>query len=137
MKEIIKNGKTQKYIHTCGCCGCTFSYEHSDVIGLGTVLCPNCKNSQTTAKDTLYEKHSEQEQQNRAKKKEYLIPETISEEIFNLPCVIRVQKDEDRKPCYTIEPYSLEVPNIWVRARVGDTLVQLDNGKWKLIKKGE
>ena len=61
MKEIIKQGKTEKYIHTCGCCGCTFSYEHSDVIGLGTVLCPNCKNSQTTAKDTLYEKTSEQQ----------------------------------------------------------------------------
>lgn len=61
MKEIIKQGKTEKYIHTCGCCGCTFSYEHSDVIGLGTVLCPNCKNSQTTAKDTLYEKPSEQQ----------------------------------------------------------------------------
>lgn len=63
MKKIIRHGKTEKYIHTCGCCGCTFSYELSDVIGLGTVLCPNCKNSQTTAKDTLYEKPCEQETQ--------------------------------------------------------------------------
>lgn len=66
MKEIIKQGKTEKYIHICNRCGCVFIYEPSDLVGFRSVEnaivdCPCCKTKQSTAKDTLYEKTSEQE----------------------------------------------------------------------------
>jgi len=61
MKEIIKQGNPKKYIHTCTECGCVFTYEPSDLSGFRIVDCPCCKAKQSTAKDTLYEKHSEQQ----------------------------------------------------------------------------
>lgn len=61
MKEIIKHGKIDRYIHTCSRCGCVFTYEPSDLSGFRIVDCPCCKAKQSTAKDTLYEKHGEQQ----------------------------------------------------------------------------
>lgn len=63
MKEIIKHGKIDRYIHTCSKCGCVFIYEPSDLVGFRIVDCPCCKAKQSTAKDTLYEKTCEQETQ--------------------------------------------------------------------------
>ena len=67
--------------------------------------------------------------------KKYAVPETISEEIFNLECVIAARKSK-KGIFYTIDPHSLEEPRIWVCAEAGDMLVHLDNGKWKVEKKG-
>ena len=67
--------------------------------------------------------------------KEYPIPETISDEIFNLPCVNSISKS-DKSFIYVCMAYTME-DNKFQYAKPGDTLVQLDNGKWRIMKKGE
>ena len=62
MKEIIKPGKTQKYIHTCTKCGCVFTYNDDDKRMEGHFIkCPYCK-SQCKVKDgqeVIFEQESE------------------------------------------------------------------------------
>lgn len=62
MKEIIKPGKTKKYIHTCTKCGCEFTYDDDDKRMEGQFIkCPYCK-SQCKVKDgqeVIFEQESE------------------------------------------------------------------------------
>lgn len=62
MKEIIKPGKTQKYINTCTKCGCEFTYDDDDKRMEGQFIkCPYCK-SQCKVKDgqeVIFEQESE------------------------------------------------------------------------------
>jgi len=67
--------------------------------------------------------------------KAHLIPETISEEIFNLPCVNSICKSGESF-IYVCMAYRMD-DNRFHYAHPGDTLLELENGNWLLIKKGE
>lgn len=71
--------------------------------------------------------------------KRYIIPETISEEIFNLECVSSINKSGQSGVKFYLTLLSSKMDensNQWHFAHIGDTLVHLDNDKWKLEKKG-
>lgn len=61
-------------------------------------------------------------------------------DIFNLPCVYRIDKDPDGilawcRPTMMIDRHPERESGMYMLAQVGDTLVEYDNGKWEVIRK--
>jgi hypothetical protein len=55
-------------------------------------------------------------------------------EIFNLPCVKSMLKDDDDKPVLIMKPEKLYHCNNTCVVFVGDFIEELDNGTWQVIR---
>ena len=70
-------------------------------------------------------------------KQSIIIPNRVMHSMFKLPCISSVHKHgcvNAEKFYYILHPYAMADGNRWQFANPGDTLIELDNGKWVLQK---
>lgn len=70
-------------------------------------------------------------------KQSIIIPEKIYPGVFNLPCVYGVNKSatKDKRPLYYLVSWCMVDYSQPLVAQPGDTLIEEDNGKWRVEKK--
>lgn len=62
-----------------------------------------------------------------------IVPSQVTPTFFNLPCIEGVYKDEDGMVRYLIRP-RYTTNGDYMTAYPGDTLIEEDNGKWRVEK---
>lgn len=62
-----------------------------------------------------------------------IVPQKVTSTFFNLPCIEGAYKDEDDVVRYLIRP-KYTYNGDYLTAYPGDTLIEEDNGKWRLEK---
>lgn len=70
-------------------------------------------------------------------KQSIIVPNQVTATLFNLPCVLSIHKRdvEGMKPFYCILKPSCAVDRYdLLFANPGDTLIEEDNGKWRVEK---
>ena len=70
-------------------------------------------------------------------KQSIIIPNKVTSTLFDLPCILSIHKRdvEGMKPFYCILNPSCAVDrHDWQFASPGDTLIEEDNGKWRVEK---
>ena len=70
-------------------------------------------------------------------KQSIIIPEKICPDVFNLPCVIGVNKsgNKDKSPIYYLSSWYMVDYSQPLLAHPGDILIEEDNGKWRVGEK--
>lgn len=66
------------------------------------------------------------------------IPSRVSHTIFSLPCVMSINKSQHKGFHILLYPHRIEgfdITDHFPTAFPGDTLEELDNGKWRIIMK--
>ena len=67
-------------------------------------------------------------------KQSIIVPNQVTSPFFNLPCIEGAYKDEDNAVrCYLIKP-RYTTNGDYMMAYPGDTLIEEDNGKWRVEK---
>ena len=67
-------------------------------------------------------------------KQSIIIPERVTHSVFNLSCVEGVHKSgmPDQRPVYHMLAYMMADDNQSLFATAGDTLIEEDDGKWRV-----
>ena len=66
-------------------------------------------------------------------KQSIIVPNQVTATFFNLPCVSSAHKRQDGT-YYLLLHAATTTTGLWEQAECGDTLVEEDNGEWKVIK---
>ena len=66
-------------------------------------------------------------------RQEIIVPDKVTTTYFDLPCINSVHKFADGTPRFLLHP-SETINRDWQHADPGDTLIEEDNGKWRVEK---
>ena len=66
-------------------------------------------------------------------KQSIIVPNKLTATFFNLPCVSSAHKESDGSAYYFLHP-DFTTTGDWCYANQGDTLIEEDNGKWRVEK---
>ncbi len=71
-------------------------------------------------------------------KQRITIPKKVTQGLFELPCVMSINKNQRKGFHILLYPHRIEgfdITDHFPTAFPGDTLEELDNGKWRIIMK--